>query len=76
MIKQIEIYRQRVQLYSLDNGHTWSSSQQSIVAYGQRKKMSRLELQKCFECIGEFPDPDPNSVAELEVPMSIKRHLA
>jgi len=37
MIKQIEIYGQRVKLYSSDKGRTWSSSSQSIVAYGQRK---------------------------------------
>ena len=46
MTKQIEIYGQRVQLYSSDEGRIWSSSPQSIVAYGQRKTMLRLELQK------------------------------
>jgi hypothetical protein len=51
MTKQIEIHGQRVQLYSLGEGHTWSSSPQSIVAYGQRKTMLRLELQKRFERI-------------------------
>jgi len=52
MTKQIEIHGQHVQLFSLDEGHTWSSSPQSIVAYGQRKTMLRLELQKRFERIG------------------------
>jgi hypothetical protein len=52
MTQQIEIHGQRVPLYSLDEGHTWSSSPQSIVAYGQRKTMLRLELQKRFERIG------------------------
>jgi len=51
MMKQIEIHGQRVKLYSSDKGRTWSSSSQSIVPYGQRKKMSRLELQKRFELI-------------------------
>ena len=69
MTKQIEIHGQRVQLYSL-NGHTWSSSPQSIVAYGQRKTMLRLELQKRFERIDGMQDPDPNNIAELEIPMS------
>ena len=38
MTKKIEIHGQRVQLYSLDEGRTWSSSPQSIIAYGQRKR--------------------------------------
>ena len=70
MTKQIEIYGERVQLYSLDEGHTWSSNPQLIVAYGQRKTMLRLELQKRFERIDGMQDPDPNNIAELEIPMS------
>jgi hypothetical protein len=70
MTKQIEIYGERVQLYSLDEGHTWSSNPQLIVAYGQRKTMLRLELQKRFERIDGMQDPDPNSIVELEIPMS------
>ena len=70
MTKQIEIHGQRVQLYSLDEGHTWSSSPQSIVAYGQRKTMLRLELQKRFERIDGMQDPDPNNIGEFEIPMS------
>ena len=70
MTKQIEIHGQRVELYSLDEGHTWSSSPQSIVAYGQRKTMLRLELQKGFERIDGMQDPDPNSIVEFEIPMS------
>ena len=60
MTKQIEIQGQRVQLYSLDGGRTWSSSPQSIAAYGQRKQTLRRDLQKTFERLGEIPDPDPN----------------
>ena len=59
MTKQIEIHGQRVELYSPDKGRTWSSSPQSIVAYGQRKKMLRLELQKGFERIAEMHDTEP-----------------
>ena len=70
MTKQIEIHGQRVQLYSLGEGHTWSSSPQSIVAYGQRKTMLRLELQKRFSRIDEMQDPDPNSMREFEMPRS------
>ena len=65
MTKQIETHGQRVELYSLDEGHTWSSSPQSIVAYGQRKTMLRWELQKGFERIDGMQDPDPNNIAEL-----------
>ena len=70
MTKQIEIHGQRVELYSPDKGHTWSSSPQSIVAYGQRKKMLRLELQKRFERIGEMQDIDPNNITDREIPLS------
>ena len=69
MTKQIEVHGRRVKLYSLDEGRTWSSSPQSIAAYGQRKTMLRLELQKSFERLdGGVQDPDPNSIAELEIP--------
>jgi hypothetical protein len=71
MMKQIEIYGQRVELYSPDKGRTWSSSPQSIVAYDQRKTMLRLELQKRFARIDEMQDPDPNNIAELEIPMNL-----
>lgn len=57
MTKQIEIHGRRVRLYSLDDSRTWSSSRQSIVAYGQRKTKLRLELQKSFERIDVMPDP-------------------
>ena len=66
MTKRIEIHGQRVELYSLDDGRTWSSSPQSIVASGQRKTMLRLELQKKFERVpDEMQDPDPNSITDL-----------
>jgi hypothetical protein len=67
MTKRIEIHGQRVELYSLDDGRTWSSSPQSIVAFGQRKTMLRLELQKKFERVpDEMQDPDdPNSITDL-----------
>ena len=71
MMKQIEIHGQRVELYSSDKGRTWSSSPQSIIAYGQRKTMLRLELQKGFARIDEMQDPDPNNIAELEIPMNL-----
>jgi hypothetical protein len=70
MTKQIEIDGQRVQLYSLDEGLTWSSSPQSIAAFGQRKTMLRLELQKRFERIDEMQDPDPNNISEFEISRS------
>ena len=71
MMKQIEIHGQRVELYSPDQGRTWSSTPQAIIAYGQRKKMLRLELQKSFERIDGMQDPDPNVISELEIPMSL-----
>jgi hypothetical protein len=71
MKKQIEIHGQRVELCSSDEGRTWSSNPRSIVAYVQRKTMLRLELQKRFARIDEMQDPDPNNIAELEIPMSL-----
>ena len=56
MMKQIEVHGQRVKLYSLDEGRTWSSNPQSIVAYGRRKELSRLELQNSFARIDEIRD--------------------
>jgi hypothetical protein len=70
MKKQIEIHGQRVELYSPDKGRTWSSSPQSILAYGQRKTMLRLELQKSFERIDAMQDPDSNNITEFEVKLS------
>ncbi|MDO8700529.1 MAG: hypothetical protein Q7J56_02635 [Deltaproteobacteria bacterium] len=70
MTKQIEIHGQRVQLYSPDKGRTWSSNPRSIVAYGQRKKMLRLELQQRFERIDEKQDPDTNNIGEFAISRS------
>ena len=65
MIKQIEIHGQCFELfYSPDDGRTWSSSPQSIVAYGRRKMMLRLELQKRFERIDARQDRDPKKFTE------------
>jgi hypothetical protein len=70
MKKQIEVHGQRVQLYSLDEGHTWASSRQSIVDYGQRKTMLHLELQKRFERIDGMQDLDSNISSEFEISRS------
>jgi hypothetical protein len=66
MIKEIEIHGQRVKLYSPDDGRTWSSSPQAIVAYGRGKKTLRLELQKRFERIDARRDRDPKQFLRLE----------
>lgn len=71
MMKQIEIHGQRIEVYSPDKGRTWSSNPRSIVTYGQRKKMLRLELQKGFERINKMQDPDPNNFSELGIPKSL-----
>jgi len=72
MIKQIDIHGQRVKLYSSDNGRTWSSSPQSIIAYGQRKQLSRCDLQKAFERLSDIQEPEPNTIVELGFRMSPK----
>jgi hypothetical protein len=68
MKKQIQIHGQRVELCSADEGRTWASNPQSIVAYGQRKTMLRLELQKRFARIEEMQEPDPHSDVGFEIP--------
>ena len=73
MMKQIEIHGQRVELYSPDQGRTWSSSPQSLVAYGQRQNILRLELQKRFARIDARQNPDPNDINELVIPKSLAR---
>ena len=56
MKKIIEIHGQRVELYSLDEGRTWSSNPQSIVAYEQRREILRLEIQQKFARIDDMQD--------------------
>ena len=68
MKKQIEIYGQRVELCSSDEGRTWSSSPQSIVAYGQRQEILRLELKQRFARLDEMQDPDQHSDVGFEMP--------
>jgi len=74
MTKQIQIHGRRVQLYSLDNGRTWSSSPQSVVAYRQRQRTLRLDLQKRFARIDDMQDPDPNTIAEIDLSSSTIGH--
>jgi hypothetical protein len=72
VIKQIEIHGQCFELYSPDGGRTWSSSPQSIVAYGRRKRISRLRLQKRFELIRATEDDvDANEFRGPETPNSL-----
>jgi hypothetical protein len=58
----------------LDEGRIWSSSPQSIVAFGQRKTMLRLELQKRFERIDGMLDP--TEALTLGRSLSTVGHLA
>jgi hypothetical protein len=66
MLKQIEIHGQRFELYSPDDGRTWSSSPQAIVAYGRRKEKLRLDLQKRFERIDARGHRAANILTGLE----------
>ena len=72
-MKQIEVHGRRVRLYSPDGGRTWSSNSQSIVAYGQRKELLRLELQNTFKRIDEMRDLDPDNFSELDTPKSLAK---
>jgi hypothetical protein len=60
MLKQVVIKGQSFELYSADNGRTWSSSASSLVAFERRKKTARSKLQESFERISEMQDPDPD----------------
>lgn len=68
MKKKIEIHGQRVELYSIDGGLTWSSNPQSIVAYGQRKDTLRMELKQRFAQIDAMQEPDPYGDFGYEMP--------
>ena len=68
MKKRIDIGGQRIELYSTDEGRTWSSSPQSIVAYGQRKEILRLELKQRFARIDEMQEPDAYGDFGYEMP--------
>ena len=73
MMKQIGVHGQRVELYSLDEGRSWCSSPQSIVAYRRRKKMLRVELQNDFARIDEMGDLDPDNFSELDTPKNLTK---
>jgi len=68
MKKRIDIHGQRVELYSLDEGRTWSSNPQSIAAYGQRKEILRLELKERFARIDQMQEADPYGDFGYEMP--------
>jgi hypothetical protein len=68
MKKRIEIHGQRVELYSSDEGHTWSSSPQLIVAYGQRKEILRLELKQRFARLDAMQEHDTHSDVRFGMP--------
>ena len=68
MKKRIDIHGRRVELYSSDEGRTWSSNPQSIVAYGQRKEILRLELKERFARIDQMQEPDPYGDFGYEMP--------
>jgi hypothetical protein len=74
MIKRIEIHGERVKLYSFDNGRTWSSNPQGIVAYGQRKQILRGDLQKAFERLNDVQDPEANTVVPLGTRLNRKEN--
>jgi hypothetical protein len=73
MKKRIDIGGQRVELYSTDEGRTWSSSPQSIVAYGQRKELLRTELKQRFARIDAMQEPDAYGDFGYEMPSRFTR---
>jgi len=68
MKKRIDIHGQRVELFSFDEGHTWTSNPQSLVAYGQRKEILRLQLKQRFARIDAMQEPDAYGDFGYEMP--------
>jgi hypothetical protein len=68
MIKQVESHGQCFELYSPDDGHTWSSTYQAIVAYGRRKKIVRCPMYfSCFLLVATFLTIAPVFSAKAQV---------
>jgi len=73
MKKRIDLHGQRVELYSADEGRTWTSSPQSIIAYRQRKAMLRLELKHSFAQIDIMQEHDAYGDFSYEMPSRFNR---
>ncbi|HSK30452.1 MAG TPA: hypothetical protein VLA17_10855 [Candidatus Limnocylindria bacterium] len=65
MTKTVEIHGQRVELYSSDEGRTWSSNPRAIDAYEQREETLRQELKQKFARIDGMQEADAHNVAEF-----------
>jgi len=68
MKKRVDIHGQRVELHSSDQGRSWSSNPQSIIAYAQRKEILRMELKQRFARIDEMQEPDAYGDFGYEMP--------
>ena len=71
MKKIIEIHGQRVELYSLDEGRTWLSNPQSMVAYDQRREILRLEIQQNFARIDDMQDSNRYRLHGFDMPTRV-----
>jgi len=71
MKKIIEIHGQRVELYSLDEGRTWLSNPQSMVAYDQRREILRLEIQQKFARIDDMQDSNRYRLHGFDMPTRV-----
>jgi len=67
MKKIITIHGQRVELYSSDQGQSWSSNPQSTFDYGQREEILRGELKQRFARIDGM-QPAPNIEVGFDMP--------
>ena len=67
MKKIIEIYGQRVEVYSLDEGRTWLSDPQSMSAYDQRQENLRVEIQQKFARIDEMHESNRYRTRRFEM---------
>jgi len=71
MTKTIKIHGQRVELYSLDEGRTWLSNPQSIVAYDQRREFLRLEIQQKFARIDDMQESNRYRLHGFDMPTRV-----
>jgi len=69
MMKQIEIYGQRVALQSRQRAHLVEQSAIDRCLWTTQDDVA-LGVTKRFERMDEMQDPDPNNISELEIPLS------
>ena len=53
MLRQAELYGQRLEFSSIDGGRTWSSDPRSLIAFKKRQEQACADIRKRFELMDE-----------------------